>query len=683
MLAKKKAIKMQWPLFLLAGILAIVLTSFSQVYAQLPFSGGESSVTTTSAKQWWDPRQAERCGRRWCSQVVIPYLSSEGTNTRLVVVVQVEPNTTENEVIETVERRSDTIEQSFSAVVAQLRRSAKQWAEPRDRDGIDQSSVQSKVPGFWWVTTPKPVNRATPSIEIGKQNNATVVFTVADRNIDLSQQIIATITDVDADHAGTTTQELAEKWKSDLRVSLNGAVWGVAFDARYPLGRPILAVGFTTVAFTAFLLLSSLSRLLRDRIRAIQSSLNQLESAAKQAVMNSDGPPQGGADQHAKTEHSSRASNISRRFKLKVPLRNNQNGFTRALRRFGKTVQRMGLQPPQKAPGIGPEGYRSLLRIKSLWNVALQLVDLLLLSTIVAGVISVLLIWPSSRTITLALAQQAVLIPLIWLLASLAQLVIVLMIDHTINNWVRDSILQHPGSNRYQMRATTYAKVLKGIGRLTCILFGIYATMLIVGIDPAVLAGAGLVAIAIGFLSRSLLEDIVNGIMILSTDRFAIGDIINVDASGGFVENMNLATTQLRSAGGELITIPNSQIRTVSNLSKDWSRVDFEVEVSADADLRHALGVIRQVADDMVADPEWKALILNPIEILGVDAIKHSGHLLRVWITTSPLKQWVVGREFRLRINEAFHLHGISFGVPHRQIEIHRDRSSETNPGVS
>jgi len=341
----------------------------------------------------------------------------------------------------------------------------------------------------------------------------------------------------------------------------------------------------------------------------------------------------------------------------------------------------MGHKPPQKASGIGSEDYRSLQRIKSLWNIALQLVDLLLLSTIVAGVISVLLIWPSSRTTTLALAQQAILVPLIWLLASLAQLVIVLMIDHTINNWVRDSILQHPGSNRYQMRATTYAKVLKGIGRLTCILFGIYATMLIVGIDPAVLAGAGVVAIAIGFLSRSLLEDIVNGIMILSTDRFAIGDIINVDASGGFVENMNLATTQLRSAGGELITIPNSEIRTVSNLSKDWSRVDFEVEVSADADLRQALAVIRQVADDMEADPEWQALILHPVEILGVDAIKHSGHLLRAWITTSPLKQWVVGREFRLRINEAFHLHGISLGVPHRQIEMHQNRTSETSSG--
>jgi len=92
--------------------------------------------------------------------------------------------------------------------------------------------------------------------------------------------------------------------------------------------------------------------------------------------------------------------------------------------------------------------------------------------------------------------------------------------------------------------------------------------------------------------------------------------------------------------------------------------VDFEVEVSADADLRQALAVIRQVADDMEADPEWQALILHPVEILGVDAIKHSGHLLRAWITTSPLKQWVVGREFRLRINEAFHLHGIQPRCP-------------------
>ena len=231
-------------------------------------------------------------------------------------------------------------------------------------------------------------------------------------------------------------------------------------------------------------------------------------------------------------------------------------------------------------------------------------------------------------------------------------------------------MVQDPSSNRYQLRATTYAKVAKGIGRLLCIVSGIYITMLALGVDPSVLAGAGLIAVAIGFLSRDLLEDTINGILILATDRFAIGDVINVGLSGGFVENMNLAATQLRSADGELITIPNREIRTVANLSKDWSRVNFEVDVSASADLRHVLEVVQTVADHLYAEPDWRELILKPIEILGFDQIEHSGSKLRVWIMTKPLKQWVVGREFRLRIKQAFDAHGIELGMPQRRIDM-------------
>jgi small-conductance mechanosensitive channel len=146
--------------------------------------------------------------------------------------------------------------------------------------------------------------------------------------------------------------------------------------------------------------------------------------------------------------------------------------------------------------------------------------------------------------------------------------------------------------------------------------------------------------------------------------------VINVGLSGGFVENMNLAATQLRSADGELITIPNREILTVANLSKDWSRVNFEVDVSASADLRHVLEVVKDVADRLAADPDWKELILQPIEILGFDRIEHSGSQLRVWIMTKPLKQWLVGREFRLRIKQAFKAHGIELGMPHRRIDM-------------
>lgn len=314
---------------------------------------------------------------------------------------------------------------------------------------------------------------------------------------------------------------------------------------------------------------------------------------------------------------------------------------------------------------------RVLLRqVQSGMRVLVQLLQLLRFSMIIGGIFAIALTKPDFRIFALALAQQAVLIPIIWIGVSLMELLIDLSIDHSLDRWVKNALVQDPSSNRYQLRATTYAKVAKGIGRLLCIVSGIYITMLALGVDPSVLAGAGLIAVAIGFLSRDLLEDTINGILILATDRFAIGDVINVGLSGGFVENMNLAATQLRSADGELITIPNREIRTVANLSKDWSRVNFEVDVSASADLRHVLEVVQTVADHLYAEPDWRELILKPIEILGFDQIEHSGSKLRVWIMTKPLKQWVVGREFRLRIKQAFDAHGIELGMPQRRIDL-------------
>ena len=289
-------------------------------------------------------------------------------------------------------------------------------------------------------------------------------------------------------------------------------------------------------------------------------------------------------------------------------------------------------------------------------------------SVVVGGLFVSAIFYPDTRIFALAFAQQAILIPIIWIGVSFSELLIALSIDYSFDQWVKTSLVQDPSSNRYQMRATTNAKVSKGIGRLISIVAGLYITILLLGVDPGVLAGAGLIAVAIGFLSRDLLEDTINGILILATDRFAIGDVISVGALGGFVENMNLAATQLRSADGELITIPNREIRTVANLSKDWSRVNFEVDVSASADLSHVLAVVQTVADQLYAEPDWRELILQPIEILGFDQIEHSGSKLRVWIMTKPLMQWLVGREFRLRIKQAFDAAGIELGIPQRGI---------------
>jgi moderate conductance mechanosensitive channel len=150
-----------------------------------------------------------------------------------------------------------------------------------------------------------------------------------------------------------------------------------------------------------------------------------------------------------------------------------------------------------------------------------------------------------------------------------------------------------------------------------------------------------------------------------------VGDVIVVGDVAGFVETMNLRITQLRNDEGRLITIPNSQITIVQNLSKEWSRVDLRIPVAPSADINQALKVIEQVAQDMQQDTTWRNLILEPPLLLGIDNLDYIGATVRIWIKTKPLKQWEVAREYRKRLKVAFDKAGISIGVPQQSLHVH------------
>lgn len=225
-------------------------------------------------------------------------------------------------------------------------------------------------------------------------------------------------------------------------------------------------------------------------------------------------------------------------------------------------------------------------------------------------------------------------------------------------------------SQRLILRFTTFSRVAKsiavalvgGIGLLTAI------GALGIQISPALLTLAGVVGVGISLASQNLIKDIINGFLILLEDQYGVGDVIIVGDVSGFVENMNLRITQLRNEEGRLITIPNSAISVVQNLSKEWSRVDLSVSVAYEADLDQALAVTKQVAQDMSEDPVWKDLILEPPQLLGVDRLDYAGATIRLWIKTQPLKQWDVAREYRRRLKLAFDRAGIPIGIPQQSL---------------
>jgi moderate conductance mechanosensitive channel len=222
-------------------------------------------------------------------------------------------------------------------------------------------------------------------------------------------------------------------------------------------------------------------------------------------------------------------------------------------------------------------------------------------------------------------------------------------------------------SQRRALRIATLSRVLKSIIALVGLSTGVLVSLSVVGVDLVpLLAGAGIIGLAISFAAQSVIKDTINGFLILLEDHYAVGDVIAVGGVSGFVENINLRITQLRDSEGKLITIPNSAIGIVENLSKDWSRVDLAISVAYDTDPDRAIAVLRQLSQEMYRDRHWRTLLLEPPEVLGVDGISHAGMLIRVWIKTKPLQQWLVAREFRRRLQRSMLREGIEIGTPHQ-----------------
>lgn len=235
--------------------------------------------------------------------------------------------------------------------------------------------------------------------------------------------------------------------------------------------------------------------------------------------------------------------------------------------------------------------------------------------------------------------------------------------------------LTYGDAQRRQIRVNTIAGALKGLSTIVIALVGGLLALSQLGVPTAsVVAIGSLAGLAITFGSQNLVKDLVNGFFILAEDQYAVGDVISVGSAAGLVEDLNMRVTQIRNPDGELITIPNSTITQVKNLTRSWSRVAFQIDVAYQTDPKLALGVLQDLSAKFYNDPEWHDQMVAEPEVLGIDSVTHSGMTLTVWIRTQPAQQWAVGREFRLRVREAMEAHGIEIGMPQQEIEV---RNSE------
>jgi small conductance mechanosensitive channel len=184
------------------------------------------------------------------------------------------------------------------------------------------------------------------------------------------------------------------------------------------------------------------------------------------------------------------------------------------------------------------------------------------------------------------------------------------------------------------------------------------------------LASAGVVGIAVGFGAQTLVKDFLTGLFLVIEDIVAVGDIIRVGDRSGTVEAMTLRTLRLRSADGVLHILPYSEAQVISNQTKSFSSYVFDIGIGYGADIDHAFAVMRRVGAELQADPAYGEKILEPLEIMGVDALGESAVMLKARFRTRPGDQWSVGREYNRRIKYAFDAEGIEIPYTYRKLVI-------------
>ena len=327
-------------------------------------------------------------------------------------------------------------------------------------------------------------------------------------------------------------------------------------------------------------------------------------------------------------------------------------------------------------PPIPIETQLERRRKRNLKEIQYRLLELTLLIVWLGGTLLILNLFPQTRILPF-LIIAALRIPVrVCLVALIAYLLI--RLTYAFIAKLSAAILKSYDANlrinqRPQLRISTISRILRSVTTVVWIAVGILIALSISGVNIApILAGAGIIGLAISLASQNLIKDTINGFLIILEDQYAVGDVINVGNFSGLVENINLRITQLRDAEGRLITIPNSEIKIVANHSNQWSRADVSIPIAYQADVDKAIAIIDRLGEEIITDKQWQGVIWEPPQILGVESFSDRGIIIRVWIKTEPLKQWEVAREFRRCAKIAFDRAGMPIPLPQQQIWLEK-----------
>jgi small conductance mechanosensitive channel len=209
-------------------------------------------------------------------------------------------------------------------------------------------------------------------------------------------------------------------------------------------------------------------------------------------------------------------------------------------------------------------------------------------------------------------------------------------------------------------RAATLGQILDGVVNTIIWLAVAFVILSEAGIDlRPLLAGAGIVGIAVGLGAKNLVSDVVGGFFLLLEGQLDVGDIVEIEGRAGTVERITLRVVQLRSVDGSLVFIPNGEIKKVINFCREWAQGVADFPVGYSADLEKALAILKEEAEKIYG--ERQDILLETPEVLGVEAMGNNSLTLRVLLKARPPHQWIAAREFRKNVKNAFDREKIPF----------------------
>ena len=236
-------------------------------------------------------------------------------------------------------------------------------------------------------------------------------------------------------------------------------------------------------------------------------------------------------------------------------------------------------------------------------------------------------------------------------------------------------------ANPASTRLKTLLPFLQNAFRVVLLTLGGLILLSEIGVNIApLLAGAGVLGLAVGFGAQTLVKDVITGIFILMEDTISVGDVVEVGAHSGLVEKITIRTVYMRDFDGNVHSIPFGEVQTIKNMSKDYAYAVVDVRISYRESIDDALALMAEVAADMASKGPLAETIVEPFEVVGVEALEESYIWLRGRFKTRPLGQWNVKREFYRRIKAAFEARGIEIPYPHRTVYLGTDKKGLAPP---